>query len=94
MASPVRIGSVRVRFVPKASSARSIMNSSGVQSVLSEKVDAVVAAADSMGSASYAGNVQPGRTRAHGIVYTPSHHAIASNARHNSLLRALGAARG
>lgn len=94
MARSIRLGAVRVRFVASASSARTIMNSAGVQAVLSEKVDAVIAAADSMGSARYAGNVQPGRTRAHGIVYTPSHHAIASNARHNSLLRALGAARG
>lgn len=94
MARSMRLGAVRVRFVARAASARTIMNSAGVQAALAERVNAVVSAADSMGSARYAGNVQPGRSRAHGIVYTPSHHAIASNARHNSLLRALGAARG
>lgn len=94
MARTTGLGRVRVRFSPNLASRRQVLNSDGVMSDLQRRVDAVVEAAGSMGSATYAGDVQPGRARAHGIAYTPSHHAIASNARHNSLLRALGAARG
>lgn len=76
-------------YKPNRAAARKIMNSQGTQAVLNQKVQAVKAAADSMGSASYAGDVQPGKNRAHGIVYTPSLHAMRSNAKHNSLLKAL-----
>lgn len=94
MARAIGVGRVTVRFSPNRAAAARVMNSDAVMSDLRRRVDAVVEAAGSMGSAAYAGDVQPGRGRAHGIAYTPSHHAIASNARHNSLLRALGAARG
>lgn len=68
----------------------SVLNSTGVQELLSQKAERAVEVANSIGSASYATNTQPGKNRAHAIVYTPSRHAMYSNAKHNTLLKALG----
>lgn len=67
-----------------------VLNSAGVQAELATLAGKAVSVANGMGSATYASNVQAGKVRAHAIVYTPSRHAINSNAKHNSLLKALG----
>lgn len=84
------MASVKVRYVPKSGYASKIMNSGEVMAIVDEKGLEVKARADSMGSATYAQDTQAGRNRCHSIVYTPSMHAINSNAKHNSLLKALG----
>lgn len=81
---------VRIRYVSNASFARQVLNSEAVVGVVAARGEEVKARADAMGSATYATNARPGRRRAHAIVYTPDERAIRSNAKHNSLLRALG----
>lgn len=71
------------------SAAPQIMNSGETQAVILQRANGVKRIADSIGSATYAANVQAGKTRAHAIVYTPSNHAIYSNAKHKSLIKAL-----
>lgn len=66
-----------------------IMNSGETQAVILQRANGVKRIADSIGSATYAANVRAGKTRAHAIVYTPSNHAIYSNAKHKSLIKAL-----
>lgn len=77
------------RFVIKPGFGAQIMNTSPVMSVVSKHTSAVQARATAMGSASYASDVQPGKVRCHGIVYTPDLHAMRSNAKHNSLAKGL-----
>lgn len=67
-----------------------VLNSQGVQDLLTQHAQRALAVANSCGKATYATNTQAGAKRAHAIVYTPSKHAIYSNAVHNSLLKALG----
>lgn len=81
---------VRIRYVPKSGFAPKIMNGAGCVSLIGSKGEMVKGRADSMGSATYETNCQPGKNRCHAIVYTPDLHAIRSNAKHNSLLSALG----
>ena len=71
------------------SAARQIMNSGEAQAVILQRANGVKRIADSIGSATYAANVQAGKNRAHAIVYTPSKHAVRSNAKHKSLIKAL-----
>lgn len=80
---------VKVKFKPNRAAPREVLNSAEALDAVERATARVHAAADSMGSAAYAHDVRPGRNRAHGIVYTPSEHAIRSNAKHNSLLKAL-----
>lgn len=78
-----------VRMAFNRSAFSELMNGRACQAVIERKAAAVQAAADGQGSATYAHNTQPGKKRCHGIVFTPSEHAIRSNAKHNSLLKAL-----
>lgn len=81
---------VRIKYVSNRSFARQVLNSDAAVSIVAGKGEEVKARADSMGRATYATDAMPGRNRAHAIVYTPDDHAVHSNAKHNSLLRALG----
>lgn len=81
---------VSVKYVPKSGAGRQIMNSGACVSLIGGKGESVKGRADSMGSATYKTNCQPGKNRCHAIVYTPNLHAIRSNAKHNSLLSAIG----
>lgn len=78
-----------VRYKPSAAAKRKILNSPACVAMVDQHAQRVKAAADAMGGATYAADTRPGRVRAHGIVYTPSEHAIRSNAKHNTLLKAL-----
>lgn len=68
----------------------SVLNSQGVQELLSGHAQRAVQIANSMGSATYDTDTQAGKNRAHALVWTPSLHAIYSNAKHNTLLKTLG----
>lgn len=81
---------VRVRYVPRREFMRQILNAPEVVRIVGDEADEVRRRAESFGTAKYESNEQPGRNRAHAIVYTPSLHAIRSNAKHNSLLKGLG----
>lgn len=84
------------------SKVRVVMNSAGIEQVLTEacpdlerRGQAIKAKADSMGSATYTIATRPGRKggRPYVVVAANDPHAIASNAKHNSLLKALNAGR-
>lgn len=79
-----------VKFIPNTAGYRAIMCSSGMQATLSSEANTIRARADSMANAKYGVKVTVGAVRARGIVYTSDRHAMYSNAKHNTLLKALG----
>lgn len=72
-----------------------LRNSSEVQADLLERAQRIKARADSMGSGRYEADVQPGKTRAHAMVKTPrgDFRTMASQAKHNTLLKSMDAGR-
>lgn len=87
------MGNVKVKYKPNRSARRQILNSEAAVDAVARRAERVKAAADSMGGATYAHDARPGKNRAHAIVYTPSRHAMYSNAKHNTLLKALSGTR-
>lgn len=87
------MGNVKVKYKPNRAAQRAILNSDAAVAAVEREAARVNALADSMGGATYAHDARPGRNRAHAIVYTPSRHAMYSNAKHNTLLKALGGTR-
>lgn len=83
------MGKVKVEM--NHAGAREILNSSGVQSNLLSRAQRIKAQADSMGSGIYAADVQPGKNRAHAMVKTTDAQSMASNAKHNTLVKSLDA---
>ena len=69
------------------------MNSRAIQDELLRRARAIKAHADSMGSGCYEADVQPGKNRAHAMVKTTDVVSMASNAKHNTLLKSLDAGR-
>ena len=68
-------------------------NSDSVQSDLLDRAERIRAQAETFGSGHYTADVRPGRTRAHAMVKTTDARSIASNRKHNSLLKSIGAGR-
>lgn len=66
------------------------LNASDMQAVVLERCNQVKAAANSIGSGEYKADVQAGKVRAHGRVSTTDFKSMASNRKHNTLLKALG----
>lgn len=87
------MGNVKVKI--NSSGARSLLNSSEVQEDLLARASRIKARADSMGSGRYEADVQPGRNRAHAMVKTPKgdFKTMASQAKHNTLLKSMDAGR-
>lgn len=85
----------KVKVVMNASGSVSLMNSAEMQADLLGRAERIKAHADSMGSGKYIADVQPGRTRAHAMVKTPEKdfRAMASQRKHNSLLKSMDAGR-
>lgn len=77
------------KYKPNKLFSKVVMNGSKCQAKLLNVAHQVRDTAGYFGTATYAANVQPGKTRAHAIVYTPSMHAIYSNAKHKSLIKAI-----
>lgn len=71
-----------------------LRNSKEVQQYILERAERIKAKADSIGSGKYVADVQPGRTRAHSMVKTTDAKSMASNAKHNTLLKSIDAGRG
>ncbi len=68
-------------------------NSDSVQQDLLSRAERIKTQAETFGSGRYEADVQPGKTRAHAMVKTTDPRSMASNAKHNSLLKSLGAGR-
>jgi len=83
-----------VVFKMNAAGARALMNSSAMQEDLLSRANRIKRRAEGMGSGSYDADVQAGRNRAHAMVKTTDMRSIASNAKHNSLLKSIGAGSG
>lgn len=86
----------KVKVVMNSAGARELLNCSGIQSDLLSRANSIKARADSMGSGTYVADVQPGRNRAHAMVKTPrgDFKTMASQAKHNTLLKSMDAGRG
>ena len=74
-----------------SSGARKILNGSAVQGDLLKRAEKIKARADGMGSGEYSADVRPGKNRAHAMVKTTDFKSMASNAKHNTLLKSLDA---
>lgn len=85
------------KFKVKMKSAGSValMNSPEMQADLLDRAERIKARADGMGSGRYVADVQPGKTRAHAMVKTSSgdFKTMASQAKHNTLLKSMDAGR-
>lgn len=78
---------VELRYKPK--DFESYRNSKEVRALLKEEADKVKAAADAIASGKYEVKVSSLPDRAYAVVKATTKHACASNARHNTLLKAL-----
>lgn len=78
-----------VTFKANTRAPREIMTSPQCEAMIRVRTERIKTAAESFGTARYACNTAPGENRVHGIVYTPSAHAINSNAKHKSLIKAI-----
>lgn len=76
------------------SACNELRNSEEVQQYILERAERIKAKADSIGSGKYVADVQPGRTRAHAMVKTTDAKSMASNIKHNTLLKSIDAGRG
>jgi hypothetical protein len=85
------MANVKVKI--NSSGARQLLNSSAVQGELLKRAEKIKASADGMGSGKYAADVRPGKNRAHAMVKTTDFKSMASNAKHNTLLKSLDAGR-
>lgn len=80
-----------IRVEMNHSGAREILNSPEIQAELLRRANRIREAADGMGSGVYAADVKPGKSRAHAMVKTTDFKSMASNAKHNTLLKAWNA---
>lgn len=82
------MANVKVKI--NSAGAKAILNSGGVQSELLRRANSIKMSADGMGKGKYTADVQPGKNRAHAMVKTTDFVSIKSNAKNNTLLKALG----
>ena len=82
---------VRVRMNP--SGVRDVLNAPGVQQDLLARAQRIAESASSVASGVFTADVQPGKNRAHAMAKTTDARSIASNAKHNSLLKSMDAGR-
>ena len=71
-----------------------LRNSQEVQDFILERAERIKANAESIGSGKYVADVQPGKKRAHAMVKTTDAKSMASNMKHNTLLKSINAGRG
>lgn len=84
-----------VRVKMNSAGAKALMNSPEIQADLLKRANRIKAAADGMASGKYEADVQPGKVRAHAMVKTPNgdFRTMASQRKHNTLLKSLDAGR-
>lgn len=73
--------------------ARQLLNSEEIQWDLYDRAQRIRAKADSVGSGKYKADVRPGKNRAHAMVKTTDIVSMASNRKHNTLVKSLDAGR-
>lgn len=73
--------------------ARSLLNGKAIQADLLARAERIADRAGSMGSGEYEADARPGRNRAHARASTTDARSIASNSKHNSLLKSMDAGR-
>lgn len=85
----------KVKVMINSAGAKSLLNSSEVQADLLKRAERIRARADGMGSGRYEADVRPGKNRAHAMVKTQQgdFKTMASQAKHNTLLKSLDAGR-
>ena len=76
-----------------AEGCRALMNSKEVQADILERAEKVAARASTFGSGNFYADVQAGKVRAWALVKPEDYMSIVSNAKHNSLVKSLDAAR-
>lgn len=81
----------QTRYVPNRAFARELLNSQLARAAVVARAKRVQYAANSMyGASGYGLRVGTRGKRAHAFVYTGDAHAINSNHKHNTLVKALG----
>ena len=85
------MGSVRVKI--NSSGARAILSSAKVQADLDARAGRIKASADTKGSGVYEAVSAGGSGRARAVVKTTDVESMASNRKHNTLLKSLDAGR-
>lgn len=70
-----------------------VRNSPEVQADLLARAERIRARAGGFGSGKYEADVRPGKTRAHAMVKTTDIVSMASNRKHNTLLKSMDAGR-
>lgn len=83
----------KVKVKMNHSGSREMLNSPEVQDDLLERANRILDKVNSIGSGEYVADVQPGINRAHAMVKTIDYRSMASNAKHNTLLKSLDAGR-
>lgn len=80
----------KVKVVMNSAGAREILNSAGVQAALVEQATSIQQRANAMGSGKYVVTSAAMVGRAHAWVRTADVKAMASNQKHNTLIKAMG----
>jgi hypothetical protein len=83
----------KVKVKMNSAGARALLNSPEVQKELLRRAELIRSRAEASG-ASFDADVQPGKNRAHAMVKTTDIKSRRSNAKHNTLLKALDAGAG
>lgn len=76
-------------FYLNKAACRAILRSKAAQQACLAPAERIRTRAASYGSGPYKCDVRPGKSRAHALVMTDGKHGARSNARHNSLYKAL-----
>lgn len=80
----------RFKFKPNSEALPKIMKSGAAQSLVLQSATKIKASADSMGTGVYQIKTSVGSVSAHARVGTTDYVSMVSNAKHNSLLKAMG----
>jgi hypothetical protein len=83
------------RYKPSSAGARALLNSPAMMDGIGRMVAQGCADANAMNrhGSGYEADVRPGMNRCHGMIKTTDFGSILDNARHNTLLKALGGVR-
>lgn len=79
-----------VKVKINSAGARAVLNASSVQADLLRRANGIKHSAEAMGKGTYSADVKTGKNRAHAMVKTTDIVSIRSNAKNNTLLKAMG----
>jgi hypothetical protein len=79
------------RYEPNRAFKRALLTSGPVRSLVANHGEQIRSRAAGMfGATAYGVHVKTGQERVHAFVYTADRHAMASNVKHNTLLKSVG----